>query len=69
MVVVLKGRPRPKMMLNFHIDTFDAIEGWETEPFKAVEIKGRLYGLGAHDMKGEAACVLAAVEAVVKTSV
>ncbi|MCK4318235.1 M20/M25/M40 family metallo-hydrolase, partial [Candidatus Bathyarchaeota archaeon] len=48
---VLKGGSGPKMMLNFHIDTFDAFEGWETEPFKAVEKDGRLYGLGAHDMK------------------
>ena len=64
---VLKGRGGPKMMVNFHIDTFDAFEGWETDPFDAVERDGRLYGLGAHDMKGGAACALAAVEAIVES--
>ena len=64
---VLKGGGGPKMMVNFHINTFDAFEGWETDPFEAVERDGRLYGLGAHDMKGGAACALAAVEAIVES--
>jgi len=68
-VAVLRGGTGPRMMLSFHIDTFDAFEGWETEPFKAVEEHGRLYGLGAHDMKGGVACALAAVEAIVKSGV
>jgi acetylornithine deacetylase/succinyl-diaminopimelate desuccinylase-like protein len=66
-VAVLKGGDGPKMMLNFHIDTFDAFDGWDTEPFKVVEKEGRLYGLGAHDMKGGAACALIALEAIVKS--
>ena len=57
----------PTMMLNFHLDTFDVFAGWKTDPFKPVVENGRLYGLGAHDMKGGAACVLAAVEALVKS--
>jgi acetylornithine deacetylase/succinyl-diaminopimelate desuccinylase-like protein len=68
-VAVLKGGSGPRMMLNFHIDTFDAFEGWETDPFKAVEKEGRLYGLGAHDMKAGVACALAAVKAIVKSGV
>ena len=68
-VAVLKGGEGPKMMLNFHIDTFDAFEGWETDPFKAVEKEGRLYGLGAHDMKAGVACALEAVKAIVKSGV
>lgn len=66
---VLKGGSGPNMMLNFHIDTFDAFEGWETDPFKAVEKDGRLYGLGAHDMKAGVACALEAVKAIVKSGV
>jgi succinyl-diaminopimelate desuccinylase len=66
---VLKGGDGPKMMLNFHIDTFDAFEGWKTEPFKTVEKDDKIYGLGAHDMKGGTACALAAVEAIVKSGV
>lgn len=55
----------PKMMLNFHIDTFDAFEGWETPPFEPVVRGGRIIGLGAHDMKGGMACALGALEALV----
>ncbi len=57
----------PSMMLNFHIDTFDAFRGWVTDPFKPVVKNGRLYGLGAHDMKGGGACLIAAVEAIVES--
>jgi acetylornithine deacetylase/succinyl-diaminopimelate desuccinylase-like protein len=59
----------PTMMLNFHLDTFPVCEGWETDPFTSHLDDGRLYGLGAHDMKGGAACVLAAVEALVEARV
>jgi acetylornithine deacetylase/succinyl-diaminopimelate desuccinylase-like protein len=59
----------PSMMLNFHMDTFDAFRGWDTEPFKPVVKKGRIYGLGAHDMKGGGACLMAAVEAIVESGV
>ena len=68
-VAILKGGEGPKMMLNFHIDTFDAFEGWDTDPFKVVEKDGRLYGLGTHDMKGGVACVLSALEAIVKSDI
>jgi acetylornithine deacetylase/succinyl-diaminopimelate desuccinylase-like protein len=59
----------PTMMLNFHMDTFDAFDGWHTDPFSAHLEEGRLYGLGTHDMKGGAACVLAAVEALIESGV
>jgi succinyl-diaminopimelate desuccinylase len=69
-VSILEGpKDKPTMMLNFHIDTFDVFNNWETDPFTPT-IKGdRLYGLGSHDMKGGAACALAAVEAIVKSGV
>ncbi|MFH1179069.1 MAG: M20/M25/M40 family metallo-hydrolase, partial [Candidatus Bathyarchaeota archaeon] len=57
------------VMLNFHVDTFNAFDGWETEPFEPVVKNRRLYGLGAHDMKGGAACLLCAVEAIIKSGV
>jgi succinyl-diaminopimelate desuccinylase len=59
----------PTMMLNFHLDTFDAFEGWETDPFAPHLEDGHLYGLGSHDMKGGAACLLGAVEAIISSSV
>lgn len=54
-------------MLNFHQDTFDACDGWETDPWSPVVKDGCMYGLGAHDMKAGAAAVLAAVEAIVRS--
>lgn len=67
-VATLKGTGGgPKMMLNFHIDTFDAFEGWETQPFEPVVRDGRIIGLGAHDMKGGMACALGALEALVRS--
>ncbi|MFW6109629.1 MAG: M20 family metallopeptidase, partial [archaeon] len=59
----------PTLMLNFHVDTFNAFEGWETDPFEPVVKNRRIYGLGAHDMKGGAACLLSAVEAVINSGV
>lgn len=63
------GRPGPTLLLNGHLDTKPAEprDAWETDPFQPVVKAGRLYGLGAADMKGpDAALVyglLAAVEA------
>ena len=56
-------------MLNFHQDTFDACDGWETDPWSPVVKDGCVYGLGAHDMKAGAAAVLAAAEAIVRSGV
>jgi acetylornithine deacetylase/succinyl-diaminopimelate desuccinylase-like protein len=60
---------RPAMMLNFHLDTFEAFAGWETDPFTPALEGGRLYGVGSHDMKGGGACVLGAVEALLQSGV
>ena len=57
----------PTLLFTFHIDTFAVFDGWQTDPFTPTQIGDRLYGLGTHDMKGGAACVLAAVEALVQS--
>ncbi len=59
----------PTLMFNFHLDTFPVCEGWHTDPFTPYIKDGRLYGLGAHDMKGGGACALAAVEALMAAGV
>lgn len=59
----------PTLLFTFHMDTFAVFDGWQTDPFTPLQVGDRLYGLGAHDMKGGAACVLAAVEALVQSGV
>lgn len=68
-IVATYGTGDQAVMLNFHLDTFDVFAGWQTDPFEPVVVGDRLYGLGAHDMKGGAACVLAIAEAIVRTGV
>lgn len=57
----------PAMLLNFHLDTFPEFAGWQTPAFEVQRQADRLIGLGTHDMKGGAACLLAAVEALIKS--
>ena len=59
----------PTLMLNFHLDTFDAFKDWKTDPLTPTKIGDRLYGLGSHDMKGGAACLLGAIEAIIESDV
>lgn len=54
----------PKVMLNGHLDTVVAGEGWYHSPFDAHEEDGRIYGLGAADMKGGCAAAMMAVIAL-----
>jgi len=55
------------LVFSGHSDTVGAAAGWETDPFSAVERDGRLYGLGAINMKSGLACMLAAFKALVQS--
>ena len=57
------------LVLSGHSDTVGVASGWETDPFVMTEQNGRLYGLGAINMKGGLACSLAAFKALVETDV
>jgi acetylornithine deacetylase/succinyl-diaminopimelate desuccinylase-like protein len=57
----------PGMLLLFHLDTFNVCDGWYTDPFKTVRDGNRLFGLGIHDMKAGGACILGALEAIVRS--
>jgi acetylornithine deacetylase/succinyl-diaminopimelate desuccinylase-like protein len=50
-----------------HLDTVDVAAGWETDPFGPVERDGRLYGLGALDMKSGLACAFTAFERLLRS--
>jgi acetylornithine deacetylase/succinyl-diaminopimelate desuccinylase-like protein len=43
-----------------HLDTVGVAEGWTTDPFTPVIRDGRMYGLGALDMKSGVACAFLA---------
>ncbi|HDS59768.1 MAG TPA: M20 family peptidase [Thermoplasmatales archaeon] len=54
----------PKVMLNGHLDTVPARGDWFYPPHQATEESGKIYGLGAADMKGGCAAAIAAVLAL-----
>lgn len=52
--------PRPRLLLNSHLDTVPAGGAWSRYPWTPTEIDGRIYGLGANDAKGCATAMIAA---------
>lgn len=64
-VASVKGDlPGPHIVFNGHMDTFPVGDRskWHFDPFGGEEVKGRLYGRGAADMKGGlAACIYSVV--------
>ena len=55
--------PRPRLLLNSHLDTVPAGDGWTQDPWTPQWVDGALSGLGANDAKG---CVTAMIEAALK---
>jgi succinyl-diaminopimelate desuccinylase len=61
-VGILRGRqPGRKLVLNGHIDTVPAGDGWTTDPFSGEIRDGFLYGRGSCDMKSGVAAMLMAM--------
>jgi acetylornithine deacetylase len=50
------------VLFNFHVDTVPATDAWETDPFTLEVDDERAVGLGACDIKGASACMLAALD-------
>src|ERR1700760_3175651 len=44
-VIATWGKPR--LIINAHVDTVPANEGWSHDPFTARVVDGRVYGFGA----------------------
>jgi len=55
------GSESPALILNAHIDTVPANEGFTSDPFTLVRRDRRLYGLGSADTKGAIAAILEAI--------
>ena len=62
------GPAKETLLLTGHLDTVDVAENWKTDPFDPVEKDGKLYGLGAFDMKSGLVCALAAFKALVEAT-
>jgi len=58
----IKGPDNPGIVLSGHMDTVPATGGWTANPFSAETKAGRIYGLGAADMKGPIAAMITAAE-------
>jgi len=56
--LLLKGRNRPKLFVLGHLDTVQPKNGWRTDPLAPTIQQGKLYGLGAADMKSSLATFL-----------
>lgn len=69
-VACLAGRDNKRSLLvTPHLDTVPAGRGWRKKPFAGEIRKGRIYGLGATDCKGNLACALETLNSLVEDSV
>lgn len=63
-IVRVHGRePGPVMLLNSHLDTVPAKDGWETDPWTPVVRGGELVGLGSGDAKASVSAMACATVA------
>ncbi len=53
---------QPRLVINAHVDTVPANRGWSRDPWTAVTVDDRLYGLGACDTKGAIAAAITALD-------
>lgn len=58
------GQGAPHLLLNSHIDTVPAADGWTHEPFQPTWEGERLYGLGSNDAGGSVVAMTLAAEAL-----
>ena len=63
-LVTVENGPGPTLLLNGHVDTVLAVEGWSSDPWTARREGDRLYGLGACDMKAGVAAAMMATRAL-----
>ena len=63
-VAQIENGPGPVLLLNGHVDTVLAAEGWSSDPWTPRRDGDRLYGLGACDMKSGVAAAMLATRAL-----
>ncbi len=62
-ISLLATRGTPKTVFNVHLDTVPSSPDWTADPLQLRVMDDRAIGLGACDIKGAAACLLAAAAA------
>lgn len=62
-VSMLAVRGKPRLLFNVHLDTVPAAPAWSRDPHQLLVTDDRAIGLGACDIKGAAAGLLAAAQA------
>ncbi len=65
-LAAVENGPGPTLLLNGHVDTVLAVEGWSSDPWTARREGDRLYGLGACDMKAGVAAAMLATRALAR---
>lgn len=69
-LAVLRGKNQKKsLLISPHLDTVPAGKNWRFEPFSGRIYKGKIYGLGATDCKGNLACALETINSLVEDRV
>ena len=64
----VENGPGPALLLNGHVDTVLAVEGWTSDPWTPRRAGDRLLGLGACDMKSGLAAAMVATRALARAS-
>lgn len=66
-VATLRGRNQKRaLLITPHLDTVPQGKNWRFNPFLGKIDKGKLYGLGATDCKGNLACALESINSIVE---
>ena len=58
---------KPTILLNSHIDTVKAVDGWQRNPYSATEEGDAIYGLGSNDAGASVVALLAAFRILIES--
>jgi succinyl-diaminopimelate desuccinylase len=66
-LAILEGRNKKySLVITPHLDTVPKGKSWRFDPFLGRITKGRIYGLGATDCKGNLACALETINSLIE---
>lgn len=65
--IIAKDKYPTSLLLCGHMDTVQPKQGWKFDQSKEIEKDGKIYGLGATDMKGNVAALLSALDNLKET--